>query len=226
MALTLTTPNTVLGVLSPKSQSARLVINLVTVVLGSLVLALSAKVSVPVMPIPVTLQTMVVAALAAGFGWRIGVATVALYIVEGLSGLPVFATGGGLDYIMRPSFGFILGYLPMAYIIGRAADLGASRRLVLLFGAMLLADAVLFAFGRDAAGLARCHQPHRHRLERRRRSVHPVGCAEDGLRGAQRRRCLEAAAQARLTPRHVKLGKGRSVDRPFRFLRQRRNASW
>jgi len=147
MALTLTTPNTVLGVLSPKSQSARLVMNLVTVVLGSLVLALSAKVSVPVMPIPVTLQTMVVAALAAGFGWRIGVATVALYIVEGLSGLPVFATGGGLDYIMRPSFGFILGYLPMAYIIGRAADLGASRRLVLLFGAMLLADAVLFAFG-------------------------------------------------------------------------------
>ena len=99
MALTLTTPNTVLGVLSPKSQSARLVANLVTVVLGSLVLALSAKISVPVMPIPVTLQTMAVAALAAGFGWRIGVATVALYIVQGLSGLPVFATGGGIDYI-------------------------------------------------------------------------------------------------------------------------------
>ena len=96
MALTLTTPNTVLGALSPKSQSARLVANLVTVVLGSLVLALSAKISVPVMPIPVTLQTLAVAALAAGFGWRIGVATVALYIVQGLSGLPVFATGGGL----------------------------------------------------------------------------------------------------------------------------------
>lgn len=147
MALTLTTPNTVLGVLSPKSQSARLVTNLITVVLGSLVLALSAKISVPVMPVPVTLTTMAVAMLSAGFGWRIGVATVALYIVQGLAGLPVFATGGGLDYIMRPSFGFILGYLPMAYIIGRAADLGASGRIVLLFGAMLLGDVVAFAFG-------------------------------------------------------------------------------
>ena len=149
MALTLTTPNTVLGVLSPKSQSARLVANLVTVVLGSLVLALSAKISVPVMPIPVTLQTLAVAALAAGFGWRIGVATVVLYIIQGLAGLPFFASPpyGGLSYLMSPSFGFIIGYLPMAYIIGRAADLGASGRIVLLFGAMLVADAVLFAFG-------------------------------------------------------------------------------
>jgi biotin transport system substrate-specific component len=97
--------------------------------------------------VPVTLQTLAVAALAAGFGWRIGVATVALYIAEGLSGLPVFASGGGIDYVLRPSFGFILGYLPMAYIIGRAADLGASGRIVLLFGAMVLGDAVAFAFG-------------------------------------------------------------------------------
>ena len=82
MALMLTTPNTVLGALSPKSGTARLVANAVTVVLGSLLLALSAKISVPVMPVPVSLQTLAVAALAAGFGWRIGVATVALYILE------------------------------------------------------------------------------------------------------------------------------------------------
>jgi biotin transport system substrate-specific component len=147
MALTLTTPNTVLGVLSPKSQSARLVANIATVVVGSLILALSAKISVPVMPVPVTLQTLAVALLAAGFGWRIGVATVALYLVEGLAGLPVFATGGGIDYILRPSFGFLVGYLPMAYIIGRAADLGASRHIGLMFLAMLVGDAVAFAFG-------------------------------------------------------------------------------
>jgi biotin transport system substrate-specific component len=147
MALTLTTPNTVLGVLSPKSQSARLALNIVTVVIGSLVLAASAKLSVPVMPVPVTLQTLAVAALAAGFGWRIGVATVALYLLEGLAGLPVFATGGGIDYVLRPSFGFLVGYLPMAYIIGRAADLGASGKIVLMFGAMLVGDAVAFAFG-------------------------------------------------------------------------------
>lgn len=147
MGLALTTPNTLLGALEPKSSTARAAFAVATVILGTLVLTLSAKISVPVFPVPVTLQTFAVAALAATFGWRIAVATVALYIAEGLSGLPVFATGGGIDYVLRPSFGFIVGYLPMAYIIGRAADLGASGRPVALFGAMLLADAVCFAFG-------------------------------------------------------------------------------
>lgn len=147
MAVTLTTQNTVLGVLLPQRDRTRLLANLVTVVLGSLLLTLSAKVSVPVMPVPVTLTTFAVAALAAGFGWRIGVATVALYIAQGLAGLPVFAFGGGWTYIMSPTFGFILGYLPMAYIIGRAADAGASGKVFRLFAVMVLADAVLFAFG-------------------------------------------------------------------------------
>lgn len=147
MAVTLTTPNTILGTLQPKGDAAKLVTNLVTVVMGSLLLAISARISVPVMPVPVTLQTLAVAVIAAGFGWRIGVATVALYIAEGLSGLPVFATGGGLDYITRPSFGFIIGYLPMAFIIGRAADLGASRKLLPMFLAAVVGDAVAFAFG-------------------------------------------------------------------------------
>ena len=147
MASTLTTPNTVLGLLAPKAATARTATNIATVLLGSLVLTLSAKVSVPVMPVPVTLQTLAVAMLAAGFGWRIAVATVALYIAQGLAGLPVFATGGGIDYILRPSFGFILGYLPMAYVIGRAADGGASGKPVRLFLAMLLGDALAFAFG-------------------------------------------------------------------------------
>ena len=147
MAVTLTTQNTVLGVLLPKEGSRRLLANLATVVLGTLLLALSARISVPVMPVPVTLQTFAVAVLAAGFGWRIGVATVALYLLEGLSGLPVFATGGGLDYVLRPSFGFLIGYLPMAYIIGRAADGGLSGKPVAMFVAMLAGDAVLFAFG-------------------------------------------------------------------------------
>ncbi len=147
MALALTTPNTILGTYAPKSQAARALYAAATVVLGTLLLTLSAKISVPVLPVPVTLQTFAVAALAAAFGWRIGVATVVLYLIEGLSGLPVFATGGGLDYVFRPSFGFLVGYIPMAYTIGRAADLGASGRIVALFAAMVAADAVAFAFG-------------------------------------------------------------------------------
>lgn len=147
MALTLTTPNTLLGTFQPKAGAARVWTSIATVILGTVLLTLSAKVSVPVQPIPVTLQTLAVALLAAGFGWRIGVATVALYLVEGLAGLPVFASGGGLDYVFRPSFGFLIGYLPMAAIIGLASDRGASRNVLLLFAAMVLGDAVAFLFG-------------------------------------------------------------------------------
>jgi biotin transport system substrate-specific component len=147
MALTLTTPNTVLGALSPKAGNARLATNLATVVLGSLLLWASAKISVPITPVPVSLQSFAIAVLAASFGWRIALSTMLLYIAQGLSGLPVFAYGGGIQYLMSPSFGFILGWLPMAFIIGLAADRGLSGKVLPLFAAMLVGDAVSFAFG-------------------------------------------------------------------------------
>lgn len=147
MALALDTPQTLLGTLLPKAGTARLLTGLATVVLGTLVLVLSAKISVPVQPVPVTLQTMAVAALAAAFGWRIGVLTVALYLLEGFVGLPVFATGGGPAYLLGPTGGFLVGFIPMVLIIGRAADVGLSRNLPGLFAVMVLGDAVCFALG-------------------------------------------------------------------------------
>jgi biotin transport system substrate-specific component len=148
MAVTLTTPNTILGVLEPKSQTTRLVSNIVTVLLGTVLITLAAKISVPTWPVPVTLQSFAIAALAAAFGWRIGTATVIAYLLEGAAGLPVFAGAtAGIPYMMGPTGGFLLGFIPMAYIIGRAADLGASGRVGMLFLAMLIGDAVLFALG-------------------------------------------------------------------------------
>jgi len=148
MAVTLTTPKTLLGTLAPKSDAARLGSALATVVLGTLLIALCSKINVPTWPVPVTLQTFAVAALAAAFGWRIGVATVLLYIVEGLAGLPVFAGPvAGPLYALSPAFGFIVGFLPMAAIIGKAADEGLSRSMFQLFAVTLAADAVCFAIG-------------------------------------------------------------------------------
>lgn len=147
MAATLTTKNTILSQFVPEAGTQRLVANIATVIVGSLLLALAANIKVPIQPVVINLTTLAVALLAATFGWRIGVATVALYIAEGLSGLPFFANGGGFGYVFSPSFGFIVGYLPMAFIIGRAADAGASRNMFHLFGWVLLADAVVFAFG-------------------------------------------------------------------------------
>lgn len=147
MAVTLTTPNTLLGAFQPRSDAARLAANLATVVLGTLLITIAAKINVPVWPVPVTLQSFAIAALAAAFGARIAVATVALYLLEGAFGLPVFATGGGLAYLVGPTGGFLLGFLFMAGIIGLAADRGASARPVSLFGAMLVGEIVLLSLG-------------------------------------------------------------------------------
>lgn len=147
MAVTLTTPNTLLGMVQPKGKAAGLAINAAIVVLGTLLITAAAKINVPVWPVPVTLQSFAIAALAAGFGMRIGLATVALYLLEGASGLPVFATGGGAAYLLGPTGGFLVGFLVMAALIGHAADRGASGRPLALFGAMLAANAVMFTFG-------------------------------------------------------------------------------
>lgn len=149
MAATLTTPKTLLAALQPAgTASTRLAWMVGTVVVGTLLIAVASKINVPTWPVPVTLQTMAVAFLAAAFGWRIGVATVVLYIAEGLAGLPVFAgDAAGPLYALTPAFGFILGFIPMAAIIGWAADAGYSRNFGRLFAAMLLGDVVCFAIG-------------------------------------------------------------------------------
>ncbi|NMA97731.1 MAG: biotin transporter BioY [Phyllobacteriaceae bacterium] len=147
MAVTLTTPNTLLGVFQPKGAVIKLAINAVTVVLGTLLITAAAKINVPVWPVPVTLQSFAIAALAATFGMRIGVATVALYLLEGAMGLPVFATGGGMPYLVGPTGGFLIGFLAMAAVIGFAADRGASSRPFTMFGAMMVGNVVMFAFG-------------------------------------------------------------------------------
>jgi len=85
---------------------------------------------------------------SAGAGWRIGVATVALYLLEGLAGIPVFAGAtAGPAYFLGTTAGFLVAYLPKAYVIGRAADAGAAGNVALLFGFMVLGDAIVFAGG-------------------------------------------------------------------------------
>jgi biotin transport system substrate-specific component len=148
MAVTLTTPQTLLGTFADESESVRALPALATVVLGTLFLVVCSKISVPVWPVPVTLQTFGVVALAAAFGWRIGLATVVLYIVEGLAGLPVFAgAAAGPAYLFGPTGGFIVSWVLVSVIVGWAADRGLSRRALPLFGIMLVGDAVSFAFG-------------------------------------------------------------------------------
>lgn len=147
MASATTIPNTLLALFQTRTRATGLVSNIAIVLFGTLFLAICAKIQVPVWPVPVTLQGFAVAVIAAAFGLRIGVATVALYLAEGAAGLPVFATGGGAAYFAGPTGGFLIGFLAMAAIIGHAADRGASGRPLALIGAMLVGNTALLLFG-------------------------------------------------------------------------------
>ena len=138
---------------APNTLSARVLL----VVAGSLLIALAAQVAVPLpwSPVPVTGQTFAVLLIGAAFGGRLGAATVALYLAEGLAGLPVFAPGGpvGPARFLGPTGGYLLGFVAAAYVVGTLAERGWDRRLVTAALAMLLGEVVIYAFG--LAGLAR-----------------------------------------------------------------------
>jgi biotin transport system substrate-specific component len=115
---------------------------------GSLLLAVSAKVQVPFYPVPLTLQTLVVLLLGAALGARLAAASVALYLIEGLAGLPVFAgAAAGPLYMAGPTGGFLVGFLAAAALTGFAADRLWDRSWIRLLVSLSLGHAVVFAFG-------------------------------------------------------------------------------
>lgn len=120
----------------------------VLAVFGSLLLALSAKVQVPFWPVPMTMQTFVVLMLGAAYGWRLGGATVLLYLAEGALGLPVFAgAGAGPAYVMGPTGGYLAGFLVAAVATGFLVERGWGRGLATLTLAMLIGHALILAPG-------------------------------------------------------------------------------
>ena len=91
--------------------------------LGSILLTISAKVKIPFYPVPMTMQTFVVLMLGMSLGYKIAFASVGLYLLEGIFGLPVFSNspekGIGLIYFTGPTMGYLLGFLVAVYISGK-----------------------------------------------------------------------------------------------------------
>lgn len=115
---------------------------------GTAALALSAKVQVPLPPVPMTMQTLVVLLLGVAYGPRLGALTVAAYLLEGLAGLPVFAgAAAGPAYMAGPTGGYLLGFVPAAWAAGALAERGWARTLPRGFAAMLAGHALVFAPG-------------------------------------------------------------------------------
>ena len=102
---------------------SKLVKNLFIALIGSILLAISAKIKIPFYPVPMTMQTLVVLIIGTGFGWKLGVATIMLYLFEGIIGLPVFSgtpeKGIGLVYFTGPTMGYLIGFLITAFLAGK-----------------------------------------------------------------------------------------------------------
>lgn len=124
---------------------------LLLAVMGSLALWLSAKIQVPFYPVPITMQTFVVLVVGMAFGWRLGTATVLLYLAEGVLGLPVFAgtpeRGIGLAYMAGPTGGYLLGFVFAAAAVGWLAQRGWDRRFATTLAAMALGTAIIYVPG-------------------------------------------------------------------------------
>jgi len=135
----------------PQDRTARLVVQALLAVGGTLLLALSAKTKVVLGPVDMSLQTLAVFLIAIAFGRRLAVATLLLYMAEGAAGLPVFQgtpeKGIGLAYMMGSTGGYLAGFVVMAAIVGWAADRGWDRNIFKLFGAVLLGEAIMMAMG-------------------------------------------------------------------------------
>ena len=106
-----------------QNTQTQLIKSIAIIFFGSIILAISAKVKIPFYPVPMTMQTFVVLFLGISFGYRISLATVSLYLLEGIIGLPVFSgspeRGVGLVYFTGPTMGYLLGFLAAVYVSGK-----------------------------------------------------------------------------------------------------------
>ncbi|MBZ9754203.1 biotin transporter BioY [Mesorhizobium sp. ESP6-5] len=119
------------------------------VVLGTLFLALSSYIEVPMVPVPVTMQTFAVTLIGALYGWRLGAVTIAAWLVEGAVGIPVLAGGAaGIQHFVGPTGGYLFAFPVTGALVGWLAERGWNgNRVLLAFAAMLLGNLACLALG-------------------------------------------------------------------------------
>ena len=116
--------------------------------IGSIALAISSKVKIPFYPVPMTMQTLVVIMIGAAFGWKLGLATVTLYLFEGIIGLPVFSgtpeKGVGLVYFTGPTMGYLIGFLVAVFLAGK---FNYNKNLIANFLKLTFATSFIYLLG-------------------------------------------------------------------------------
>ena len=130
------------------TQSSKVLKYVLIIILGSIALTISAKIKIPFYPVPMTMQTFVVLFLGLSFGYKIGLATVGLYLVEGIFGLPVFSNspekGIGWIYFTGPTMGYLIGFLLATFLAGY---LNFKTNIIFVFFKLIISVSVIYISG-------------------------------------------------------------------------------
>jgi len=129
-------------------QNQRILKYILLVFIGSMILTVSAKIKVPFYPVPMTMQTFVVIFIGITYGWKLGLATVSAYLLEGAFGFPVFADtpekGIGIAYMLGPTGGYLLGFLVAVFIAG---FVNLEKNIFVRFFLITAAITTIYLFG-------------------------------------------------------------------------------
>jgi len=121
---------------------------LLAMILGSIALTISAKIKIPFYPVPMTMQTFVVLFLGVSLGYKIGLASVGLYLLEGIMGLPVFSNspekGVGLIYFTGPTMGYLIGFMTASFL---ASKINNTDSFFLILSKLIIATSTIYIFG-------------------------------------------------------------------------------
>ena len=121
---------------------------LFAIILGSIALTISAKIKIPFYPVPMTMQTFVVLFLGLSLGYKIGLASVSLYLLEGIMGLPVFSNspekGVGLIYFTGPTMGYLIGFLTATFL---ASKINSKDNFLFILLKLILATSTIYILG-------------------------------------------------------------------------------
>ena len=134
--------------LTKNLSQAKLFKSLVVIVVGSIALTISAKIKIPFYPVPMTMQTFVVLFLGISLGHKIALATIGLYLIEGIAGLPVFSNspekGVGLVYFTGPTMGYLIGFLTACYL---ASKIKIDDNFFVVLFKLIIATSTIYILG-------------------------------------------------------------------------------
>ena len=129
-------------------KQSKVLRNVFITLMGTVLLAISSKIKIPFYPVPMTMQTLVILFLGVSLGWKLGIATVSLYLFEGIIGIPVFSgspeKGVGIAYFTGPTMGYLIGFLFTVYFAG---SFNFSKNLFIKFLQLLFSISFIYILG-------------------------------------------------------------------------------